>query len=118
METVGDLSPNFSRREFACKDRCGRDYPTPALVAMLQLARSRVGSPLRIVSGVRCADHNADVGGSPRSQHITGHAADVPGFYASVGLWKACGAIGIGCRGGLVVHVDVRHGRQPFTFED
>lgn len=115
---MGDLSANFSRREFACKDKCGRDWPAADLVSVLQLARSRVGTPLRVVSGVRCAAHNATVGGSPRSQHIAGRAADVPGFYASVGLWKACGAIGIGCRGGLVVHVDVRPGRLPFTFED
>lgn len=115
---MGDLSRNFSRAEFACRDGCGRDYPVPVLVAVLQAMRDAKGRPLRVVSGIRCADHNERVGGSRRSQHIAGRAADVPAGYASVAEWKAAGAIGIGVRRGKVVHVDVRPDRQPFTFAD
>lgn len=115
---MGDLSQNFSRREFACRDGCGRDYPVPVLVAVLQAMRTAKGRSLRIVSGIRCEPHNERIGGSRRSQHIQGRAADVPAGYATVEEWKRAGAIGIGVRRGKVVHVDVRTGRQPFTFED
>jgi uncharacterized protein YcbK (DUF882 family) len=114
---MGDLSPNFSRREFACKDGCGRNYPHPTLVAVLEAMRAEKRRPLRIVSGVRCAPHNARVGGSPRSQHIDGRAADVPAGYGSIAQWKIAGAQGIGVRRGKVVHVDVRT-TGPLVFED
>lgn len=115
---MGDLSRHFSRSEFRCKDGCGRDYPTPGLLAVLEAMRRAKGRPLRIVSGVRCAAHNAAVGGSPTSQHVHGRAADVPAGYASVAQWKIAGAVGIGVRRGKVVHVDVRPGRLPFVFDD
>lgn len=115
---MGDLSAHFSRSEFRCRDGCGRDFPVPVLLAVLEAARAQRGRPLRIVSGVRCEAHNARVGGSPRSQHIQGRAADVPAGYATVAEWKSAGAVGIGLRRGKVVHVDVRRGRSPFTFAD
>lgn len=88
------------------------------LVAVLQRVRTLKGRPLRIVSGTRCRRHNLRVGGSARSQHLIGHAADVPGGFATAAQWHAAGAIGVGIRRGRVVHVDVRHGRRPFTFAD
>ncbi len=115
---MGDLSRNFSRSEFACKDRCGRDYPTEALIALLQRARDDVGKPLKVVSGIRCRPHNQMVGGSRQSQHIHGRAADVVAGYATVSMWASYGAVGIGVRRGHVVHVDVRPGRAPFVFAD
>jgi len=113
---VGDLSANFSRREFACKDGCGRDFPTAELVALLQRARDDIGAPLRIVSGLRCRFHNGTVGGSRQSQHIQGRAADVDPGYATIRQWRSYGAVGIGVRRAQVTHVDVRPGRAPFTF--
>lgn len=115
---VGDLRQDFSRREFACKDGCGRDLPTDELLDLLQRARSGEGRPLRIVSGVRCRDHNAAIGGSRASQHVHGRAADVPAGWAPMSLWRAYGAVGMGIRRGQVVHVDVRPDRSPFTFAD
>lgn len=115
---MGDLSENFSRREFACKDRCGRDFPHPDLVQVLQRARDAKGRPLRVVSGVRCQAHNRSVGGSPTSQHIQARAADVPAGYATADAWHAWGAVGVGLRRGKVVHVDITPGRRPFTFLD
>jgi uncharacterized protein YcbK (DUF882 family) len=115
---MGDLSRNFSRSEFACRDGCGRDYPVPVLVAVLQAMRDAKGRPLRVVSGIRCEQHNARVGGSRRSQHIHGRAADVPAGYASIAEWRVAGAVGIGVRRGKVVHVDVRQGQEPFVFAD
>lgn len=88
------------------------------LIHVLQTVRTRVGKPLRIVSGYRCVQHNAAVGGSRHSQHLVGRAADVPAGYAGVRLWRTAGAVGMGVRAGRVVHVDVRPGVLPFVFED
>lgn len=82
---MGDLTPNFSRAEFACPC-CGNDRISPSLVAELQIIRN-VAGPLTVTSGVRCAAHNEEVGGVPDSAHVpadcgdgegvVGHAADV-----------------------------------------
>ncbi len=42
----------------------------------LQQVRDAAG-PLVITSGVRCADHNARIGGVPDSAHVMGVAADI-----------------------------------------
>lgn len=115
---MGDLSPNFSRREFTC-NHCGVLVgPDPRLVAVLQRLRDATGRPLRVVSGTRCRTHNRTVGGSWRSQHLSGRAADLPGGAVTVAQALAAGAIGIGIRRDRVVHIDVRPGRRPFTFAD
>lgn len=105
---MGDLSLNFSRSEFVCK-HC-RLLPTidQVLVDVLQRMRSAQGMPLRIVSGYRCPAHNAAVGGSSKSQHMFGRAADVPPGYATRRQWQDAGATGMGLRDGKVTHVDTR----------
>lgn len=74
---MGDLSKNFSHKEFACHDGCGFDDPDSRLVEALQRLRDMIGSPLIVVSGCRCAHHNAEVGGAGGSQHLLGKAADI-----------------------------------------
>ena len=74
------LRPNFRRREFACKGAscCGHSAPVDdRLLDGLQALREKAGFPIRINSGFRCNNHNADVGGSPNSQHRLGKAADI-----------------------------------------
>ncbi len=76
---MGDLTPHFSRFEFACRgvDCCGASAPIhPLLVESLEALRKRIGKPLKISSGFRCRRHNARVGGSPRSLHTLAMAAD------------------------------------------
>lgn len=115
---MGNLSANFSSSEFRCPHCLVVGRIDPNLVAVLQRMRTRKGRPLRIVSGWRCAVQNRRVGGWGRSLHMTGQAADVPGDYGTVAEWKSAGAIGIGVRGGRVIHVDVTPGRSPFVFDD
>lgn len=115
---MGDLSANFSAREFTCHHCRLLVGPDLHLVDVLQRVRNHVGLPLRIISGYRCRAHNAAVGGSTRSQHLSGRAADVPGWYAPLAVWKEAGATGIGVRGGLVVHVDVRRDVGVIVFQD
>ena len=74
---VGDMTQNFSRSEFLCPC-CGADHINLDLVTKLQQVRTMIARPVVITSGVRCAKHNAEVGGSPTSDHLTGHAVDIP----------------------------------------
>jgi uncharacterized protein YcbK (DUF882 family) len=75
------IALNFTYGEFACKCGCGfglRDGDIdPALVQAVQLIRTIVQQPVRINSGCRCIAHNRNVGGSLRSQHTLGKAADI-----------------------------------------
>ena len=71
------LSKNFKRSEFACKCGCGFDTVDAVLIRVLEDLRTAfLDRPILITSGNRCPKHNKAVGGSPRSQHMTGKAAD------------------------------------------
>lgn len=114
---MGDLSKNFSRREFRCP-HCGRLPPAgvhPDLVQVLQRLRDLLGRPLRVLSGYRCPEHNRRVGGARYSQHMYGRAADIEPLVFTERQARAAGARGVGLAGGRVRHVDVRTGR-PATW--
>ena len=112
------LRPHFRRREFACKggdNCCGGAAPVDdRLVTGLQILRSIVNRPITITSGFRCVKHNASIGGSERSQHTLGKAADIrcAGF-TSEELAEAAERVDEFRDGGIgiyqsFVHVDVR----------
>jgi len=71
----------FSKKEFACK--CGRycdGYPVQMQRGVVELAdRARV--ELKgvgfVSSGLRCSQHNANVGGVSDSRHLSGKAIDL-----------------------------------------
>lgn len=74
----------FSRAEFRCQ--CGGKYcngfpaePAEETVRMADEIRKRVGVPLTVNSGIRCKQHNAEVGGVSNSLHTTGQAVDLSG---------------------------------------
>ncbi len=71
----------FKLSEFDCKCGCGKNNIDPRLVEMLNLVREHCGEPpgmpLVVNSGCRCHKHNEEVGGSPTSSHLTGHAVDI-----------------------------------------
>jgi uncharacterized protein YcbK (DUF882 family) len=73
---MGDLSANFSTREFACPC-CKVSLMTLMFVERLQAARNRYGRTMYISSGYRCREHNAAVGGVEGSAHMLGMAADI-----------------------------------------
>jgi uncharacterized protein YcbK (DUF882 family) len=73
---MGDLTENFSRKEFACKCGCGFDEIDERLVNRLQVIRDISGLPIKINSGCRCQKHNKDVDGESLSFHLLGEAAD------------------------------------------
>lgn len=81
----------FSRAEFRCQ--CGGKYcnglpaePAEETVRMADEIRRRAGVPLTVNSGLRCARHNAEVGGVSNSLHITGQAVDLSGNIAPAKL--------------------------------
>lgn len=71
----------FDRKEFKCK--CGNVYcngypaePKEKLVRVADRVREHFGSPATVSSGLRCKQHNANVGGVTNSRHLTGKAMD------------------------------------------
>lgn len=78
---MGDLSEHFSRSEFACHCGCGfglgNGDVSAELVRILELTRARFDTPLTVLSGCRCRNHNRRVGGATSSQHLHGRAADI-----------------------------------------
>lgn len=73
---MGDLTPNFSKREFRCKDGSEHDIDC-RLLAMLEGLRAALGEPITITSGYRSASYNRKIGGAPGSYHVKGMAADI-----------------------------------------
>lgn len=71
----------FSASEYRC--RCARpdcDAPReldPLLAERLDMLRDSLGRPIVLTSGIRCAVHNAAVGGAPSSRHVLGQAVDI-----------------------------------------
>ena len=75
------MTKNFKRQEFECKSGC--DMPLEVyeniikLASQLQFLRDYTGRPISINSAYRCKKHNKKVGGSKKSQHLLGKAADI-----------------------------------------
>lgn len=72
--------PHFKPSEFKC--RCKRaecDAPEidKAFLAKLEELREKWGRPLVVTSGLRCAWHNDQIKGAPKSMHLVGKAADL-----------------------------------------
>ena len=72
----------FVREEFRCQ--CGGEYcngfpaePSIKLAGILDQIREHFEEPVIVTSGVRCEQHNAEVGGVSNSQHLYGTAADI-----------------------------------------
>ena len=111
----------FKREEFRCPcGKCGGFpvEPQESMVRAVDEIRQRLGIPISIVdgggSGVRCAAHDAEVGGVANSQHLFGLAADLHST-ASPAEMKAVAEEVLGHTGGIGlygwgIHVDTRQG--------
>ena len=67
----------FSRSEFACNCGCGFSVVDVDLLDVLIDVREYFDSPLTINSACRCFGHNTYVGGTDKSKHLFGIAADI-----------------------------------------
>ena len=72
---------HFDKTEFACK--CGGKYcngypddPQLKLIRVADAIREKANRPAIVTSGVRCKQHNANVGGVSNSRHLSGKAMD------------------------------------------
>lgn len=115
--TYWDDIQYFSREEFKCK--CGGKYcdgfpaePAEATVRAVDEIRRRLGIPVTISSGLRCAQHNANEGGVSNSQHLYGIAADLHSSATPARMKEVAEAV-LGNTGGIGlydwgIHVDTR----------
>jgi len=116
---------HFRLSEFTSRD--GVEVPRQArgniqmLMEQLEVLRSEVGAPIRVVSGYRSLAHNNRVRGARSSQHLCGTAADIQirGFTPEQVRDKIEQLISAGrmLQGGLgiyntFVHYDIRGHRQ------
>ena len=112
----------FRRDEFRCPcPRCGGFpvEPEETMVRVVDEIRHRAGVPIFIVdsggSGIRCKEHNAEVGGVPNSEHLYGCAADLHSQLPPAELYRIADGVTaelIPGRGGIGlyrwgIHVDV-----------
>ncbi len=67
----------FSRWEFECHCQCGKDTVDYELADLLDTIRGHFGVPVKVISGHRCSQYNAYIGGAANSQHLVGKAADI-----------------------------------------
>lgn len=110
----GRISEHFHLPEFACT-HCHWPRANRALVRGLERLRGiYYPGGLPIVSGYRCAAHNAAIKGASGSQHLYGRAANIP---PRVTVDKVAGLRLFGgleyqpkVSGRLCTHVDVRAG--------
>lgn len=112
---MGDLTRNFSRWEFMCRD-CGKSWPGDRLVDGLQDLRSSTGRRIDITCGCRCRSENRRVGGAAGSRHVIGDGADIAidGMTVREMYGAAC-EIAVFAKGGIglypqegFIHVDAR----------
>jgi zinc D-Ala-D-Ala carboxypeptidase len=103
----------FSSAEMACRCGCGIDGAAAALVQRLNRARRIYGKPMRVVSGWRCARHDAAVGGA--GNHPLGLAADLACGDGPARLGMLTALLGAGFRrvgvASAFIHVDMVAGR-------
>ena len=111
------IGTHFDRSEFACKCGCGFDTVDVKLLEVLEGVRAYFDVPVYVNSACRCVAHNHSVGGSPRSQHVKGRAADIrvlghtPQEVADYveSMMKSWGGVGVYPKKNFV-HVDTRSG--------
>ena len=80
------MTKNFNIDEFKCKGNlrgCSCEMPDEVykniqeLAENLQIIRDELQEPIKINSAYRCENHNRKIGGSSKSQHVKGKAADI-----------------------------------------
>ena len=118
---MGDLSTHFSTDEFACP-HCKKCSISGALIVALEKLRALGPEPIIIHDGYRCPEHNTQVGGAKKSEHMEGIAADlhIQGLSLQQQYDRAKQILefvngGIGVYDGNFIHVDVRDGKARWS---
>ncbi len=76
---------------------CGRgaNLVAPRLLTALNRIEADFGHPMTITSGYRCPKHNAEVGGSKHSAHLSGEAADLADPAGDLKKWMTADMLAI-----------------------
>lgn len=76
--TSEDRETNLALSETKCKcGQCSSNSIQQRIIDLFQTLRDKIGKPIIITSGFRCAVYNKAVGGRPKSQHLAGLALDM-----------------------------------------
>ena len=118
MEADTNLTTNFKFGEFYCNGvRPPEQYweNIKELATELQVLRDKLKRAIVITSGWRSVQHNKNVGGASRSQHLYGKAADikVSGMHSKMVPLYVCrytklNGIGVSYSMNSITHVDTR----------
>ena len=76
QDVNGQITLHFKQRELQCKCGCGLCEPTAEFLELIEHVREILDVPMYVHSAQRCRRHNAAVGGSPNSKHMSGQALD------------------------------------------
>lgn len=112
------LSEHFKVKEFKCKDGSDLILISDELVKLLEKIRAHFGRTVRINSSYRTPAYNKAVGGSPKSQHMLGTAADIQVSGVNpADVYKYCDGIVTGGCGKYktFTHVDVRKSKARWN---
>lgn len=71
------IAPHFKVREFACSDGNDAVFVSEELLDVLEKIRVHFSKAVVVNSAYRTAEHNKKVGGTEKSQHLYGLAADI-----------------------------------------
>lgn len=80
---TGKYSDHLPAWECSCKCGCGHGVMRYEVVDLFEKGRKVVShylgkdTPHSVTSGLRCEKHNAIVGGSPNTKHVSGYALDI-----------------------------------------
>ena len=108
----------FLRSELTCKCGCDLYNFSPFLLKVINEIRQRLGRALIVKSGCRCPSHNADVGGTPLSDHLTGEGVDLKAIhshtrYIIISTALEYGITRIGARYKTFIHLGInKHNPQ------
>lgn len=108
--------PNFSKREFDCKET-GLNDMQPEFMRKLQELRDLYGKPMKITSGYRSKFHSAEVKKQQGGTHTLGIACDVSvsgsDAYKVIQLAMSLGFTGVGVAK-TFVHLDIAQSDSRF----
>ena len=110
----------FKKAEFVMGKINVFDKMDHDLLESLEEMRLIVGEPLYITSSYRSKDYNDLVGGSSRSQHLTGNAVDISCNNGTLRRKIVENALNVGLTVGVsktFVHLDNRENQILFTYD-
>jgi uncharacterized protein YcbK (DUF882 family) len=109
----------FNKKEFVMGDENVFHKMDADLLHRLDLLRGLVNEPLSVTSSFRSKDYNESVGGSTRSQHLTGNAVDLQCNNSTLRAKIVKYALELDLTCGVAktfVHIDNRDNQIVFTY--